>query len=1081
MLFVGMHGAREASEADLASIDAQVRAIQTTLYRYEGSLNKLSVDEKGITAVAAMGLPPFAHEDDARRAVQAARQIAAELAEQGMPCSIGVAHGRVFCGLIGNERRCEYTVIGDVVNLAARLMQAAGGGILCDAATADRARSHIHFQALPPIQVKGKTEPVTVFAPGGAKVPARRKRPLVGRTAEVARVDQRIDDLAAGRGGALLFEGDAGIGKSRLVAEAADRAKSLGVRVLEGHTDPTERSTAYHAWRPVFADLLALEPGVPTPIEQVREALNGNDHAGRLPLLNEVLALGLPDNELTSELRGQVRADNTNALLLELLADAAARGRLLIVIEDLHWIDSASLALAFLCTRRLKNTLLVLTTRVIPAEVAEPELSKIMVDPVTERVRLVPLAADEVRGLVCRRLAVDSVSEQVAELVQARAQGNPFFSEELSQGLLDSGVIVVAGGEARIREGVSLDGVALPESIDAVITARIDRLSPDEQLTLKVASVIGRVFELKLLRAVYPTPERTDLKPVLARLQERELITDEGVEDGTWSFRHALIVDAVYALMVHAQRQKLHRELAEALEREPEATRPYGRLAHHWIRAGDEARALPCLEKAGEQALRSGAYEGARSLLSEAIRLCPAGVDALRKGRLQRQAGEACFGQGDLQGARAHQEQCLATLGPSAPLSRGVVGRILSGMFTQLAHRLASNRVSRGGQDNEVALEMARAWGQLVLLHYFCGEPERLFGASLHGVNAAENAGPSPELANAYAGLAVTAGLLGANRLAEAYLERAKTTAAQVREQTATAMAHVWAGVHWTGRGEWSKARASFGLALPILDALGDRRRWTETACALSTVQHYEGHFEERLLLGAEVSARGRDTRDIQSQAWGMLDRVESLLPLGRHSEAIALLEQVMDMVSSIPRTDQLWAHGLAAVAFLRAGDPVRAQAETQRTRELMKVVPPTGFYVMEGYAGVTETCLALAEQAAGAPHREAWAGAIEGVAQLRRYARAMPFCVPRYQVCQGLALWGQGQHRRALGLWREAIGHAERIGMPYEAAKARFELGRHLQRSDPARRDHLLKACAAFDQLYASHDASRAREALEP
>ncbi len=698
----------------------------------------------------------------------------------------------------------------------------------------------------------------------------------------------------------------------------------------------------------------------------------------------------------------------------------------------------------------------------------------------TERARLAPLAADDVTGLVCRRLSASRVSERVAEIIQSRAQGNPFFSEELSQGLLDSGVVVVEGGEARIREGVDLDAVALPESIDAVITARIDRLLPDEQLTLKVASVIGRVFELKLLRAIYPTPERTSLEAVLARLQEQELIVDDGADEGTWSFRHALIVDAVYALMLHAQRQKLHRGVAEALEREPEATRPYGRLAHHWIRAGDDARAFPCFERAGEQALRSGAYAGSSALLSEAIRLCPPGADTLRRGRLERQAGEACFGQGDLEGTREHEERSLEILSPSAPWSRSVPARILSGMLTQLAHRVAPGLRSRGGPDNELALERARAWGHLFSVHFFCGEPERLLGASLCGLNAAETANPSPELASAYAGLAVTAGLVGANGLAEAYLDRATSTATQVGEQTATAMAHVWAAVHWIGRGEWRRARDRIDVALPVLNALGDRRHWTETACGLSTIEHYEGRFEERLLLGAEVSARGRDTRDIQSQAWGMLDRIESLLPLGRHREAIELLEEVMGMVASIPRTDQLWAHGLAAVAFLRAGDPSRARTEAAQTRELMKVVPPTGFYVMEGYAGATETYLALAEHASGAQREDAWAGAIAGVAQLRLFSRAMPLCVPRHQLCNGLVLWGRGHHRRALRAWREAIAAAERIGMPYEAAKARYELGRHLRRGDPARRDTLQQARDAFDRLHATYDAGRAREALE-
>src|SRR5262249_54660088 len=140
-------------------------ATQEELYHYEGSLNKLSVDEKGVTLVAALGLPPLSHEDDELRGVLAGLAIHARLQQLGWPCSVGVTTGQVFCGTVGNDTRCEYTVIGDVVNLSARLMQAAHGGILCDAATRQAVGDRLPWEALPPVSVKGKEEPVAVFRP----------------------------------------------------------------------------------------------------------------------------------------------------------------------------------------------------------------------------------------------------------------------------------------------------------------------------------------------------------------------------------------------------------------------------------------------------------------------------------------------------------------------------------------------------------------------------------------------------------------------------------------------------------------------------------------------------------------------------------------------------------------------------------------------------------------------------------------------------------------------------------------------------------------------------------------------------
>ncbi|MBI4953174.1 MAG: AAA family ATPase [Myxococcales bacterium] len=1079
VLFIGLHGATDASASDLAALDAEVRALQIALYRYEGSLNKISVDDKGITALAVMGLPPFAHEDDAARAVYAARRIRVDLAALGVRSSVGIAHGRVFCGVVGNERRCEYTVLGDVVNLAARLMQAAGDEILCDAATADSARARFRFDALRPILVKGKAQPIAVHTPIEPRAALPARRPIIGRTDELARVDARLQKLGSGEGGVLLLEGDAGIGKSRLAAEAAERARALGFGVFTGHADATERSSAYHAWRPVFADLLGLEPEVPTSLERVRATV-GAEHDGRLPLLNEVLALGLPDNELTAEMRGQVRADNTRGLLVDLLEAAAARGPLALVLEDTHWTDSASLGLVHLCSRRLPSVLFVLTTRPVAEESQEPELRQILGDPATERLRLAPLAGDEVSSLVCRRLGASKLSDAVTELIRGRAQGNPFFSEELAHGLLDAGVVVVADGEARISAGVDLETVALPESVDAVITSRVDRLSPDEQLTLKVASVIGRVFELALLRDVYPMAEREALAGVLARLEQRELITrDDSAHEDAYLFRHALIVEAVYAQMLFAQRQKLHHAVAERLERASEglgATPPWGRLAHHWSRAGDEGRALPCFEQAGAQALRSGAYLESTSFLGEALRRCPRGsspAERLRAGRLERELGEAEFGLGKLDAASEQLERALETLGGRAPWSLGVPARVLAGLATQVAHRLLPG-TSRDGPREESFVEQARAWSLLTFVYYFLGDATKLVGAALQFVNAAEKAGPSPELAIAYSGLAVPAGLIGLDRVADSYLERARSMAKRVDDEVATAFVHVWIGTHWIGRGEWRRARDEVAPALHIYDTLGDRRRWTEITCALSTVAHYEGRFHERLELGAEVSARGKHTRDVQSQAWGMLDRAESLLPLGREREAAELLEVVLGLVDAIPRTDQLWAHGLAALAFLRLGDRARARTQAGEARRLMKVVPPTAFYVMEGYAGATETFLALGEEPS------AWAGALECLGILRRYAFALPIALPRHRLLSGLAEWHRGRRKAAHQAWRKAAAAADRLAMPYEAARARLETALHLEALDPARRPALQAALDAFERLHAAGDARRAREALE-
>jgi class 3 adenylate cyclase len=235
-----------------------MRTLQAALYRYEGSINKLNVDDKGVTLVAALGLPPLAHEDDAIRGVQAALAMQTALRDLGLRSAIGITTGRAFCGAIGSEQRREYTMIGNVVNLAARLMQAATGDILSDTATVQAAQTHLVFESLPAISIKGRAEPVLVFRPRGeTKTVVRPQAAIVGRNAERMLLSDQIQRLLRSEeSGVVVIEGEAGIGKSRLVEELQRQAQVLGVNSLVGFGDAIEKSRPYHAWR----DLRSCSP-----------------------------------------------------------------------------------------------------------------------------------------------------------------------------------------------------------------------------------------------------------------------------------------------------------------------------------------------------------------------------------------------------------------------------------------------------------------------------------------------------------------------------------------------------------------------------------------------------------------------------------------------------------------------------------------------------------------------------------------------------------------------------------------------------------------------------------------------------
>jgi class 3 adenylate cyclase/predicted ATPase len=645
VLFVNLPDFNAATPLDQAQ--EAMHTLQTALYRFEGSVNKISVDDKGASLIAVLGLPPLAHENDPERGVRAALAMQASLTARGLRSSIGIATGLIFCGSVGSDRRREYTVMGDTVNLAARLMQAAGDGSLCEGPTRSSVRGRLEFDALRPLLVKGKREPVEVFRPRpvdeseGAESAATAAAGLVGRTAERARLMLALDRLVGERRGErLVIEGEAGSGKSRLLGQLAQEARQRGVTPLIGAGDSVERSTPYRAWRPVFVALFGLERVGHDPDARrlhILEQLPEEPAVLRAaPLLSAVLPFDWPDNEFTAPMAGKVRADALNTLITTLLTTATAARPTLVMLRDVQWLDSASWALVLALAERVPGLALVLSGR--SGSTPAAEYTQFLAQPGAERIPLGGLPPADVVAMACGCLGVPSLPEPVADLIVRTAEGNPLFVEELAYALRDSGVITVAGGQCRIAPaGPRLEGWSVPDNVQGVVRSRIDRLPPAEQMTLKVASVVGRTFIQRTLRDVHPIEEdREHLGRQLEFLRALDLtpLASTGrvirVEDTTYRFKNGITQDVAYNLMLFGQRRQLHRAIAEWYEsvHAADLSPYYALLAHHWQQAASEGlpdpelhRAVAYLQKAGDDAVRHNANLEAIGFYGEALGL----------------------------------------------------------------------------------------------------------------------------------------------------------------------------------------------------------------------------------------------------------------------------------------------------------------------------------------------------------------------------------------------------------------------------------------------------------------------------
>jgi class 3 adenylate cyclase/tetratricopeptide (TPR) repeat protein len=1085
--------------ANLPDLDHRIRldeaqevmtALQGALYRYEGSINKLSVDEKGTTLVAALGLPPLAHEDDPARGVQAALAMREALAGLGRRVAIGVTSGRAFCGTVGSRWRREYTMLGAVVNLAARLMQEGGDGVLCDRATATAARAALAFEALAPVRVKGRADPVPVYRPsrpaaGRGPEPVARG-PLVGREGERERLAEALGRLLDGDGRpdrvqVLVLEGEAGAGKSRLVAELVDQAAAAGVPVLAGAGDAVERNTPWHAWQQLFGRLPAFDVHDKASCRRVVLDLLGPDPELRdlAPLLNPVLPLELPETVRSAELSGQGRADRTRDLLVRLLRAVVGDKPAVLVIEDAHWLDSASTGLVLALSRERMPLLLVVATRSqgesrsVADELGWSAYRRLLRAPEVERLVLDRLPSEAVEALVGLRLGAASVPPVLASLVEEKTDGNPLFTEELTFALRDAGLVRVVDGRVELVSEVP-DVLArrLPLTVNAAITSRIDRLSPTQQLTVKVASVIGRVFAVVILRDVHPLRGAVafTLAGDLIEIEKADLTAlDTPEPDLSYLFKHVIIQESAYNLMLLSQRRQLHRSVAEWYEQSGGGDLAV--LAHHWRLAEVPDRAMHYLERAGAEALREGAYAEAVRFFTALLELDgpvppdpparggrhPGTPDtrAVRRARWEHQLGDAYLGLGQLAPEQEHLHVALALLGRRTPASgRQLPAKLVWQTGQQLRNRVWPRPLVASSEQARAALEeAAEVYERLFLVEYHASRRARAVHQAVKGMNLAEAAGSRAAEARLAAACSVAAGLLARRRLAEAYLRRAFAAVAGTDDPSARGWVLQAAALYGIGLGRWPEVRRHLEEAHAIVRRLGDPRRLAEITGLQIWERYFQGELSGLPPMLAELDRIGRQSGDAQVQAWAVAGHAVAGLRRGDREEAAAALGR-----RPAPAPEAMLA--------LQLGDRARAVEALRRALD-EAARPPVKCYWFDLYAMTAEVALALwlDARARGEGDAGPWpVMATQAVGYLGRFARVFPIGEPRARLYRGLLAWTAGRTAAARRDWRAALAAAERLGMRYEQALALDILGRH---GEPAQRPAFReRARSLFERL---------------
>ena len=621
-LFVRFGGIDYDHDDDaIAKLDAFIRSVQRILTSYGGNLLTLTLGDKGAYLCAVFGAP-LAHEDDASRAAAAAlelRELESTTAVTGL--QIGIAYGRLRSGTYGHERRRTFTCLGDAVNLAARLMGSAPPGQIYASGAVQRSAGDVfQWEALAPITVKGKAEPVSAFALTGSKRQAARRaasdeKPMVGRSAQLDAMTARFDAALAGEGGIVGISAEAGMGKSRLVAEFVRVAAERGALVAVGECQAYGTNTSYFVWREIWTTLFGLDDELPEEerVRALERELAAIDPTlvPRAPLLDGLLGLPIPDNELTAGFDAKLRKTSLEGLLLACLRARARVTPLVLAFEDCHWLDPLSRDLLEVLARAVAELRVLLVLAYRPSTEVGGGLG-IESLPQFSEIALAELDRPSAAMLIRSKLepvlgpGVEPPAALV-ELVADRAQGNPFYIEELLNFIRSKGV--------DLKDEAAMRKLELPESLHSLILSRIDTLGEDARRPLKVASVLGRVFRAPTLPSIYPELGAFDeVNRHLRTLASVDLVNVDQEAEQSWLFKHVVTQEVAYESMPFAFRAMLHERAAGYIESTgPDAVeRNLDLLAHHYGLGTNLPKKREFLARAGAAA--QAAYANASAI-----------------------------------------------------------------------------------------------------------------------------------------------------------------------------------------------------------------------------------------------------------------------------------------------------------------------------------------------------------------------------------------------------------------------------------------------------------------------------------
>jgi class 3 adenylate cyclase/tetratricopeptide (TPR) repeat protein len=901
------------------------------IHRNEGTINQFLGD--GFMALFGA---PLAHEDDARRAVTAAVAIRRALRDRGsyagfgggaeLKVRMGLNTGLVVVGSIGDNLRMDYTAVGDTTNVAARLEQAsAAGEILISESTARLVRGEVRLLPAGSLTVKGKSDPVTAYkllglAPHRSaqeRVAERAFGRFVGRDGELRRLGELLAAAQRGEGHLVSVIGQAGSGKSRLLYEFRRTLGSTDVTVLEARCHSWGTAVAYlPIVELVRAQCGADDTDTPeTVATKVRATLDdlGLETAEQAPLLLHLL--GLKPGRALEDLVPEVIRARTIQTLRQMLLAASRRRPLLVLLEDLHWIDPASESYLTTLIEGVDDTSILLVATHRP-DWRRPWTT----DECTTEIVLAPLGEDESRALIEAVADRTRLPPSLVRAILEKAEGNPLFLGEVARSV--------------VEQGDAAETLTVPDSLRAVLGARIDRLVDAHKRLLQTAAVLGREFSQPLLEAVWNGPGA--VAGHLAELARLDFVHERSAgDDPVYAFNHALIQEVAYEQLLTGTREALHEAAARSLEAQDagRVERASEQLAYHWTRTPRADKAVESLRRVAARAMANYANAEALAALREADkhaeRLESNRERVLLELLLERSQTRFLLGQvpAGLEELRAHAD-LVARVG-DASLTAQYHVRLASALGVLGDGSGALEHAERALAEAEAAADIDTA-GRA---HYIIGRESFWSGDFLRGVDHGrqaivllERAGDRWWLAMAHWSRALSFLLLGRFDDALDSATWASTIASKLGDRRLASQAAWTSGYVYATLGDWATAIEA-GRRAVALAPDETSQGLAEGFLAISYIEKGDGEAALPLLTSAAAIFGRLKWR--QLEGWFVMLQGQAQLMRGDQAEATALLARGIEIVRSITFAPaRIQAHTLQAKLAQARGDLDEAHRE---------------------------------------------------------------------------------------------------------------------------------------------------------